>query len=137
MSKMAEQEYETRMAADQPRQTRNRLREAAQAVIDRWESPQWTHESAHTGELIAALRKAMHEAMREEALNEMQALTSSEYQELAALTKAHRELDVALDFELWGIIQGSPGGRWVASQLDPVKVYPIGTSLYVCRMGQE
>jgi len=109
----------------------------AVAVCDRWDSPQWTHDSAHTGELIAALREAIRETLREEALNEMQALTSSEYQELAALTKTHRELDAALDYELWGIIQGSPGGRWVASQLDPVKIYPIGTALYVCRMEQR
>jgi len=114
----------------------NRLIAAALAVCDRWDSPQWTHDSAHTRELIAALREAMREALSEEALNKMQALTSSEYQELAALTKAHRELDAALDFELWGIIQGSPGGRWVASQLDPVKIYPIGTALYVCRREQ-
>jgi hypothetical protein len=61
MSKMAELEYEQRMAADQPRPT---LSEAAQAVIDRWESPQWTHDAIHTGELIFALR----EALREDAL---------------------------------------------------------------------
>ena len=84
MSKMAELDYEQRMAADQPRPT---LSEAAQAVIDRWESPQWTHDAIHTSELIAALRKALSE----EALNEMQALTSSEYQELAALAEELEE----------------------------------------------
>jgi hypothetical protein len=42
MSKMAELEYEQRMAADQPRPS---LREAAQAVIDRGESPHWTHDA--------------------------------------------------------------------------------------------
>jgi hypothetical protein len=68
------------------------LREAAQAVCDRWDSPNWTHDAVHTGELIAALR----DAMRNEASNEMEALTPSEYQELAALTKTHRELDAAL-----------------------------------------
>ena len=68
------------------------LREAAQAVCDRWDTPSWTHDAPHTGALIAALR----EAMRDEASNEMEALTPSEYQELAALTKTHQQLDEAL-----------------------------------------
>jgi len=58
MSKMAELEYEQRMAADQSRPT---LSEAAQAVCDRWDSPNWAHDAAHTGELIFALREALRE----------------------------------------------------------------------------
>jgi hypothetical protein len=42
----------------------SKLREAAQAVCDRWESPKWAHDSIHTSELIFALR----EALREDAL---------------------------------------------------------------------
>jgi hypothetical protein len=38
------------------------LREAAQAVIDRWESPNWVHDAVHTGELIFALREALRES---------------------------------------------------------------------------
>ena len=40
MSKMAELEYEQRMAADQPRPT---LREAAQAMITAWEDGEHIH----------------------------------------------------------------------------------------------
>ena len=50
---------------------------------------------------------------------------------LGALTETHKELEGALEYELWGIIQGSPGGRWVTSQLDPAAAYPVGTALYV------
>lgn len=39
----------------------SKLREAAQAVIDRWESPKWTHDAPHTRELIFALREALRE----------------------------------------------------------------------------
>ena len=39
----------------------SKLREAAHAVIDRWDSPKWAHDSVHTGELIAALRDALAE----------------------------------------------------------------------------
>lgn len=35
------------------------------------------------------------------------------------------------EYELWGTIQGSPGGRWVVSPLNPAAVYPVGTALYV------
>jgi hypothetical protein len=43
------------------------------------------------------------------------------------------EVELDTEYELWGTIQGSPGGRWVTSQLDPAAVYPVGTALYVCR----
>jgi len=79
------------------------------------------------------------------ALDEMQALTESEYREntLVRLSNTHQQLDEALgevepeEYELWGIIMGSPGGRWVASQLDPAKVYPVGTALYVCKRERQ
>jgi len=38
-----------------------KLRDAAQAVCDRWDTPNWAHDAPHTGELIAALRKALRE----------------------------------------------------------------------------
>jgi hypothetical protein len=109
MSKMAELEYEQRMAADQLRPS---LREAAQAVIDRWDSPKWAHDSVHTGELIAALR----DALADDRLDEMQSLTESEYRE------PH--------YELWGRVTGGHGGRWAFEQFDS-RVWPDGTALYV------
>jgi len=95
MSKMSELDYEQRMAADQPRPS---LREAALAVIERWDSPQWTHDAVHTGKLIFALRDALREALAEDRLNEMQALTESEYREnaLACLSDTHQQLGAEL-----------------------------------------
>jgi hypothetical protein len=54
----------------------------------------------------------------------------------AAKAVAAKAVAAVAEYELWGAVAGAPGGRWVASQLDPVKIYPIGTALYVCRMGQ-
>jgi len=107
---MSELDYEQRMAADQPRPS---LREAAQAVIDRWDSPEWTRDAVYTtGELIAALR----EALREEWLAEMQALTEIEYREdaLVRLSNTHQELDTALTERMtfnhwWNEGEVSPG----------------------------
>jgi len=67
-----------------------KLREAAQAVIDRWQSRYWTHDAIPTGILIANLL----DAVNEDALNEMQALTESEYREntLACLSNTHQQL---------------------------------------------
>ena len=53
---------------------------------------------------------------------------------VAALAKAEAEADLDTEYELWGTIQGAPGGRWVTSQLDPYAVYPVGTALYVRRV---
>jgi hypothetical protein len=33
--------------------------EAARAVVERWDSPNWARDSVHTGELIHKLRKAI------------------------------------------------------------------------------
>jgi len=160
MSKMSELEYETRMAAEPKfvetycsqcgqnlgpgdsgvshckdhmrlEQPRPSLRDAAQAVCDRWDSPNWTHEAVHTGELIAALR----EALRDEASNEMEALTPSEYQELAALTKTHRQLDEALEYELIGTLHGTYGGRWTLAAFAEhwSTAWPDNTAVYVRR----
>jgi hypothetical protein len=59
---------------------------------------------------------------------------------LTCLSDTHRQLaldlgeaDLDTEYELWGTIQGAPGGRWVTSQLDPAAVYPVGTALYVCK----
>jgi hypothetical protein len=129
MGKMSELDYEQRMAADQSRPS---LREAAQAVIDRWDSPQWTHDAVHTGELIAALR----EALREDALNEMQALTDSEYQEhaLVRLSNTHQQLDEALEYERIGRILGTYGGRLVFIPDNRATALPGGTAVYVRRV---
>lgn len=53
----------------------NKLREAAQAVVDRWYTPKWNWTHDAIGELIAAVR----DALAEDRLDEMQALTEGEY----------------------------------------------------------
>jgi hypothetical protein len=138
-------EYEKRMAADQPRPS---LREAAQAVIDRWFNPNWASATStqYIGDLIAALR----EALREDALNEMQALTESEYQEntLVRLSETHQQLGEQLgevgpkigeqlgeEYELIGTIDGTYAGRWMLAAFaeNASAVWPDGTAVYVRR----
>lgn len=89
----------------------SKLREAAQAVIDRWQSRYWTHDAIPTGILIANLL----DAVNEDALNEMQALTESEYREntLACLSNTHQQL-----------------GEQLGEQFDG-QIWPDGTALYV------
>jgi len=96
----------------------SKLREAAQAVCDRWDTPNWVRDSIHTGELIFALR----EALREDAL--------------VCLSETHQQLDAALGYELIGTINGTHGGRWVLTVEDKAAVWPDGTAVYVWR-GQE
>jgi len=50
----------TREERDKAREQRDRLAEAAQAVVDRWETPFWK-QVEHTGVYIAALRKAVEQ----------------------------------------------------------------------------
>ena len=40
------------------------LRKAAQAVIDRWHTPNWAHDSVHTGVLIDNLRAALADPVK-------------------------------------------------------------------------
>jgi hypothetical protein len=143
MSKMSELDYEQRMAADQPRPS---LREAAQAVIDRWYTPKWSYTHDATEELIAALR----EALREEWLAEMQALTESEYREntLVRLSETHQQLGEQLrevspkigeqlgqEYELIGTLDGTYGGRWTLAAFAQhwSAAWPDGTAVYVKR----
>ena len=57
--------------------------------------------------------------------------------EIDALRDALAE-DEDTEYELWGIIMGSPGGRWVTSQVENHKIYPVGTALWVkIGRGQE
>lgn len=46
---------------DRVQAQRDELREKAQAVVDRWDSPNWK-DLPHTGEFIAALRAAINAA---------------------------------------------------------------------------
>ena len=39
------------------------------------------------------------------------------------------------EYQFWGTINGSPGGRWVATQINPNEIWPVGTALYV-RLGE-
>jgi len=106
----------------------SKLREAAQAVIDRWDSPEWTRDAYFTtGELIAALR----DAIREDAL--------------ACLSDTHQQLDAELgeqlggqlgeqlgeEYEFIGTIDGTHGGRWVLAVKDKAAVWPLGAAVYV------
>ena len=81
----------------------NKLREAAQAVID-------------TVDIHGVYRPEIFEAFER-------------------LRDALAE-DEDTEFELWGIIMGSPGGRWVTSQVDTHKIYPVGTALWV-KVGEK
>jgi hypothetical protein len=113
-----------------------KLRQAAQAAIDCWNSPNW--DRIHTGELIFALRealredapdgfeRALREALREDALAEMQALTESKYRENAEV-----ESD---EFERIGSIFGIYGGRFVFTPDHLSAVWPNFTVVYVRRV---
>jgi hypothetical protein len=118
----------------------SKLREAAEAVVERWESPKWAHDSIHTAELIFALR----EALREDAL--------------VCLSETHQQLDEALEniefnryhnaiaveqmeaeeqdeYEFIGTIDGTYGGRWMLAAFaeNAAAVWPDGTAVYVRR----
>jgi len=117
----------------------SKLREAAQALLDayvfadneRWMMPYWD---------------ALREALREDALAEMQALTESEYQKLAlgCLSNTHQQLDAALsetedeyeyEYEYIGTIDGTYGGRWMIAAFaeNASAVWPDNTAVYVRR----
>jgi len=117
------------------------LEEAAQEITDK----------------LARLR----EVLREDALNEMQALTESEYN-LACLSETHQQLDEALEtlnldsfassypgefeedkeaeeqdeYEFIGTIDGTYGGRWVlwVEAENASAVWPENTAVYVRRV---
>ena len=133
----------------------SKLREAAQAVIDRWYTPKWNWTHDATGELIAALR----EALREDELAEMQALTESEYREhtLGCLSNTHQQLGAELgetepvtlyvraddyEYDQWGHLEligtldGTYGGRWTLAAFAEnwSTAWPDGTAVYVRRI---
>jgi hypothetical protein len=116
----------------------SKLREAAQALLDayvadteRWMTPYWD---------------ALREALAEDALNEMQSLTESEYREdaLVCLSKTHQQLGKQLgeqlgeqfgeEYELIGQIFGTYGGRWVFIPENKHMAWPEGTAVYVRRV---
>ena len=69
------------------------------------------------------------------ALDEMQALTESEYREntLVRLSETHQQLDAALEYERIGRILGTYGGRWVFIPDNKAAVVPDNTAVYVRR----
>ena len=75
------------------------------------------------------------------ALDEMQALTASEYREntLVRLSNTHQQLEAALakaeseEYEFIGCIDGTHGGRWVLTVKDKAAVWPLGSAVYVRR----
>ncbi len=94
----------------------NKLREAAQAVLDTVDI-----HGVYRPEIFEAFER-LRDALREDAL--------------VCLSETHQQLNAALEYELWGIIMGSPGGRWVTSQVDTHKIYPVGTALWV-KVGEK
>jgi hypothetical protein len=102
----------------------SKLREAAEAVVERWESPVWTPDGPPTGALIAALR----EALREDAL----VCLSNTHQQLNAALELG-ETDEGLWYEFVGRIGGTYGGRLVFTPEDKAAVWPLGTAVYVRR----
>ena len=124
-----------------------KLRQAAQAVIDLWYTPKWNWTYDVIGELIAALR----DALREDALNEMQSLTEIEYREdaLVRLSELGEQLgevgpkigeqfgeQFGEKYELIGTIDGTYAGRWTLSVSEEnwSTVWPDGTAVYVRRI---
>jgi hypothetical protein len=92
----------------------NKLREAAEAVVAAWDS-------TSTSEMFRAMPR-LRKALAEDRLDEMQALTESDYLEP--------------QYELWGRVIGASGGRWpVVGQFDG-RIWPVGTALYV-RVGKK
>jgi hypothetical protein len=139
----------------------SKLREAAQAVFECWRALESAPDNLvfpdylTFNELIAELR----DALREDALAEMQALTESEYREntLVRLSETHQQLGAELgetenvrlfvkdydddrEFNLWGELEfigrsvGTYGGRWVLVAEDKAAVWPDGTAVYVRRV---
>jgi hypothetical protein len=107
MSKMSELDYEQRMAADQP----SSMREAA--TKDR-------AAQARAAQAAAAARAEVAKAWAAEA---------AAWEAVAEAAEA-----AAAEYELWGRVFGSHGGRLSAMPIDPRGVWPDGTALYVRRV---
>lgn len=56
---------------------------------------------------------------------------------LGALTETHKELERALEYELWGVVTGGGGIRQMVHQINPNEIWPAGTALYVCKGVKE
>ena len=115
----------------------SKLREAAEAVVAAWDS-------ASTSETFRAMRN-LRRALRENALNEMQALTDTEYQKLAlaCLSETHQQLGAELGetdegvwYEYIGTIDGTYGGRWTLAAFAEnwSTAWPDNTAVYVRRV---
>jgi hypothetical protein len=167
MSKMSELEYETRMAAEPKfaetycsqcgqnlgpgdsgvshckdhmrlEELSPALRKAAEAVIDRWFTPNWTHDAVHTGELIAALRDALQTtgtALQEYTLVRL----SNTHQQLGEVGPKFGEQfgeQLGEQYELIGTIDGTYAGRWMIATFaeNAAAVWPDGTAVYVRRV---
>jgi len=102
-----------------------KLRDAAQALCDRWDTPLWK-DAPHTGEYIAALR----EALREDAL----VCLSETHQQLGEVGPKIGE-QLGEEYELIGTLDGTYGGRWTLSAFAEnwSTAWPDGTAVYVRR----
>jgi len=100
---------------------------------------------------IADKMARLREVLKEDALNEMQSLTASEYREdaLVCLSETHQQLGAELgevspkigeqfgeEYELIGTIDGTYGGRWVlwVEAENASAVWPDNTAVYVRRI---
>jgi len=98
------------------------------------------------GDVLSALEEAaqeiadklalLREALREDALAEMQALSEYSTDALARLSNTHQQLDAALEYEFIGTIDGTYNGRWMLSVIaeNAAAVWPDGTAIYVKRV---
>jgi len=95
----------------------SKLREAAQAVVSivTWRVDDVPPHLEFLKEMVKAV-KNLEDALAEDRLDEMQALTESDYGEW--------------EYELWGRVAGGPGSRWPVEQIDG-RLWPLGTALYV------
>jgi len=128
----------------------SKLRLAVEAVV-----------AAESMDELAAKLDALREALREDELAEMQALTESEYSTdaLVRLSETHQQLDTALaatepvalyvrddeyEYDKWGYLEligtidGTYAGRWMIAAFaeNAAAVWPDGTAVYV-RRGKE
>jgi hypothetical protein len=112
----------------------SKLREAAEAVIDRWFTPKWNYTHDATGELIGAVR----DALAEDALVRLSETHQQLGEQSETLDAALGATDEGLWYEFIGTLDGTYAGRWTLSVREEnwSTAWPDGTAVYV-RRGQE
>lgn len=101
--------------------TTDQLRKAAQAVVDRWDSPNWggsAENLKHTGEYIAALRAALAQQDAQEVLRSTSPTALRPYDPTEQMRWAAKQLDPALTHEQ---IRAMWCAMWSAAPTPPVQ----------------